>query len=71
MIFMLSSKKVGPEAGAMAASSSPEAALLAGGGNYGVSACLRLLMHLISEPCFDDLRTKQQLGYLVRKCSFW
>ena len=29
------------------------------------SALLRLVMHLAHEPCFDDLRTKQQLGYLV------
>ena len=34
-------------------------------GDYTIPACLAMLVHLVKEPCFDDLRTKQQLGYLV------
>jgi len=33
------------------------------------SAALRLLSHMIREPFFNELRTKQQLGYVVG-CSF-
>ena len=29
------------------------------------SACLSLLASILDEPCFDQLRTKQQLGYIV------
>ena len=29
------------------------------------SACVRLLSKIIREPCFNELRTKQQLGYIV------
>lgn len=29
------------------------------------SACIRLLSHILREPLFDELRTKQQLGYIV------
>ena len=28
-------------------------------------ALLELFCHLVSEPCFDQLRTKEQLGYVV------
>ena len=28
-------------------------------------APLRLFAHLINAPCFDQLRTKEQLGYIV------
>ena len=28
-------------------------------------AMLHLISHLLSEPCFDQLRTKEQLGYIV------
>ena len=28
-------------------------------------AMLQLISHLLSEPCFDQLRTKEQLGYIV------
>lgn len=28
-------------------------------------ATLQLISHLLSEPCFDQLRTKEQLGYIV------
>ena len=28
-------------------------------------AVLELLVHLISEPAFDKLRTQEQLGYIV------
>ena len=31
----------------------------------GDEAMLELLAHLISEPAFDQLRTKEQLGYIV------
>jgi len=31
----------------------------------GSSAAIRLISHMIREPLFDDLRTKQQLGYVV------
>lgn len=31
----------------------------------GDEAMLELLSHLISEPAFDQLRTKEQLGYIV------
>jgi insulysin len=34
-------------------------------GAYRSLATLNVLMHLMKEPFFDDLRTKQQLGYLV------
>lgn len=30
------------------------------------SATIRLLCHMLREPLFDDLRTKQQLGYIVQ-----
>jgi len=30
-----------------------------------IAARLALLMHLAKEPCFDELRTQQQLGYMV------
>ena len=33
--------------------------------DYSRTACMSLVAHLAKEPCFDDLRTKQQLGYLV------
>ncbi len=29
------------------------------------SACVRLISKIIREPCFNELRTKQQLGYIV------
>jgi secreted Zn-dependent insulinase-like peptidase len=29
------------------------------------AARVSLLMHLAKEPCFDELRTQQQLGYMV------
>jgi hypothetical protein len=29
------------------------------------SAAIRLISHMLREPLFDDLRTKQQLGYIV------
>jgi hypothetical protein len=29
------------------------------------NALLELFCHLVDEPCFDQLRTKEQLGYLV------
>lgn len=29
------------------------------------SACVRLISKMIREPCFNELRTKQQLGYIV------
>ena len=29
------------------------------------SAALSFLVHLLTEPCFDQLRTKEQLGYIV------
>jgi insulysin len=29
------------------------------------NALLELLSHLVDEPCFDQLRTKEQLGYIV------
>lgn len=29
------------------------------------TAAIRLLSHMLREPCFDELRTKQQLGYIV------
>jgi insulysin len=28
-------------------------------------ALLELFCHLVKEPCFDQLRTKEQLGYVV------
>uniref|UniRef100_A0A7S2SI11 Insulin-degrading enzyme n=1 Tax=Rhizochromulina marina TaxID=1034831 RepID=A0A7S2SI11_9STRA len=34
-------------------------------GGFDVSARLQLLMHLVKEPCFNELRTKEQLGYIV------
>ena len=34
-------------------------------GRYHEAARCMLLMHLAKEPCFDELRTKQQLGYMV------
>ena len=33
--------------------------------DVGESARLDLLMHLTKEPCFNELRTQEQLGYLV------
>jgi len=35
-------------------------------GRLGTTALLLLLGHMISEPAFDILRTKEQLGYIVR-----
>ena len=32
------------------------------------NALLELFCHLLEEPCFDQLRTKEQLGYIVN-CS--
>lgn len=29
------------------------------------NALLELFCHLVDEPCFDQLRTKEQLGYIV------
>ncbi|KAL7452764.1 hypothetical protein ACHAWC_004489 [Mediolabrus comicus] len=29
------------------------------------SACVRLISKIVREPCFNELRTKQQLGYIV------
>lgn len=29
------------------------------------NALLELFCHLVEEPCFDQLRTKEQLGYIV------
>ncbi|CAF4501458.1 unnamed protein product, partial [Rotaria magnacalcarata] len=29
------------------------------------NALLELFCHLVDEPCFDQLRTKEQLGYVV------
>ena len=29
------------------------------------NALLELFSHLVDEPCFDQLRTKEQLGYVV------
>jgi hypothetical protein len=29
------------------------------------TASIRLLSHILREPFFDELRTKQQLGYIV------
>lgn len=29
------------------------------------TSCIRLLCHMLREPLFDELRTKQQLGYIV------
>lgn len=29
------------------------------------NALLDLFSHLVDEPCFDQLRTKEQLGYIV------
>lgn len=34
-------------------------------GRIGVSALLILVAHMASEPAFDQLRTKEQLGYIV------
>lgn len=34
-----------------------------------INATLELLEHIISEPFFDQLRTKEQLGYLVHASS--
>lgn len=34
-------------------------------GRLGTTALLLLLGHMISEPAFDSLRTKEQLGYIV------
>ena len=30
-----------------------------------ISAAIRLICHMLREPLFDELRTKQQLGYIV------
>merc|ERR1712185_47891 len=38
---------------------------VSGGRDYSIPACLAMVAHLGREPCFDDLRTKQQLGYMV------
>ena len=37
----------------------------------GDEAMLELLAHLISEPAFDQLRTKEQLGYIVHTGSLF
>jgi insulysin len=34
-------------------------------GRLGTSALLLLVSHMMSEPAFDTLRTKEQLGYIV------
>jgi len=39
-------------------------------GSFGLVARLQLLMHLAKEPCYNELRTKQQLGYIVFSGSF-
>jgi len=33
--------------------------------DYRKSVCLQVLCQYLKEPFFDDLRTKQQLGYVV------
>ena len=40
-----------------------------GPSEHGLSARLTLLEHLMYEPLFDALRTKQQLGYTVHCCA--
>jgi len=53
----------GAEAAAAGAAADGEAAAFAG--RICDEALLELLAHLISEPAFDQLRTKEQLGYIV------
>ncbi|KAL9181418.1 hypothetical protein ACHAXT_010223 [Thalassiosira profunda] len=38
---------------------------LSSGESLQQSAAIRLLCKLVKEPCFNELRTKQQLGYIV------
>ena len=38
-------------------------------GHIGKSALLHLLCHMLSEPAFDQLRTKEQLGYIVHTAT--
>ena len=39
--------------------------LLSSENNLKHTAAIRLICKMIKEPCFNELRTKQQLGYIV------